>query len=95
MIHVMGTDSPFMPFRGLFYCLKLTVCYIVRHGLNLGCVMYLLKRLKEPSTWASLSAASAALASVPAFSAHALTASAVFAAIGILLKEQGNNNGDK
>lgn len=57
--------------------------------------MYLLKRLKEPSTWASLSAASAALASVPAFSVHALTASAVFAAIGILLKEQGNNDGDK
>ena len=54
--------------------------------------MYLLKRLKEPSTWASLSAASAALASVPAFSAHALTASAVFAAIGILLKEQGNKD---
>ncbi len=53
--------------------------------------MYLLKRLKEPSTWASLSAASAALASVPAFSAHALTASAVFAAIGILMRENGNN----
>ena len=48
-------------------------------------------RLKEPSTWASLSAASAALASVPAFSAHALTASAVFAAIGILMRENGNN----
>ena len=79
----------------LFYCLKLTVCYIVRHGINLGCVMYLLKRLKEPSTWASLSAASAALVSIPAFSAHAITASAVFAAIGILLKEQGNNDGDK
>ena len=75
----------------LFYCLKLTACYIVKHGLNLGCVMYLLKRLKEPSTWASLSAASAALASVPAFSAHALTASAVFAAIGILMRENGNN----
>ena len=68
------------------------MCYIGRHGLNLGCVMYLLKRLKEPSTWASLSAASAALASVPAFSAHALTASAVFAAIGILLKEQGSSD---
>jgi len=54
--------------------------------------MYLLKRLKEPSTWASLSAASAALASVPAFSAHAITASAVFAAIGILLKEQGSSD---
>ncbi len=52
---------------------------------------YLLKRLKEPSTWASLSAASAALASVPAFSAHALTASAVFAAIGILMRENSNN----
>lgn len=52
------------------------------HGMN-----YLLKRLKEPSTWASLSAASAALASVPVFTANALTASAVFAAIGILLKE--------
>jgi hypothetical protein len=48
---------------------------------------YMVSRLKEPSTWASLSAASAALASVPAFTAHALTASAVFAAIGILLKE--------
>ena len=81
-----------MPLSRLFYCLKITVCYIVRHGLNLGCVMYLLKRLKEPSTWASLSAASAALASVPAFSAHALTASAVFAAIGILLKEQGSSD---
>ncbi len=68
------------------------MCYIVRHGLKFGCVMYLLKRLKEPSTWASLSAASAALASVPAFSAHALTASAVFAAIGILLKEQGSSD---
>ncbi len=76
----------------LFYCLKLTVCYIGRHGLKFGCVMYLLKRLKEPSTWASLSAASAALASVPAFSAHAITASAVFAAIGILLKEQGSSD---
>jgi len=42
---------------------------------------YLLKRLKEASTWASLSAASAALASVPLFAPHALTASAVFAAI--------------
>ena len=87
----MGTDPPFMPHTRVFYCLKITVCYIVRHGLNLGCVMYLLKRLKEPSTWASLSAASAALASVPAFSAHALTASAVFAAIGILMRENGNN----
>ena len=87
----MGTDPPFMPRKRLFYCLKITVCYIGRHGLNLGCVMYLLKRLKEPSTWASLSAASAALASVPAFSAHALTASAVFAAIGILMRENGNN----
>jgi hypothetical protein len=48
---------------------------------------YMISRLKEPSTWASLSAASAALASVPALTAHALTASAVFAAIGILLKE--------
>ncbi len=57
--------------------------------------MYLLKRLKEPSTWASLSAASAALASVPAFSAHALTASAVFAAIGILLKEQGSSDSNQ
>jgi hypothetical protein len=56
---------------------------------------YMISRLKEPSTWASLSAASAALASVPAFTAHALTASAVFAAVGILLKENGtgkNNN---
>ena len=87
----MGTDPPFMPRKRLFYCLKITVCYIVGHGLNLGCIMYLLKRLKEPSTWASLSAASAALASVPAFSAHALTASAVFAAIGILMRENGNN----
>jgi len=52
---------------------------------------YLAKRLKEPSTWASLAAASAALASVPAFSVHAITASAVFSAIGILLKE-GNAN---
>ena len=78
--------------KRLFYCLKITACYIGKHGLKLGCVMYLLKRLKEPSTWASLSAASAALASVPAFSAHALTASAVFAAIGILLKEQGNKD---
>ena len=83
---------PFYASKEAFYCLKITVCYIVRHGLNLGCVMYLLKRLKEPSTWASLSAASAALASVPAFSAHALTASAVFAAIGILLKEQGSSD---
>lgn len=48
---------------------------------------YLKKRLKEPSTWASLSAASAALASVPVLSVHAITASAIFAAIGILLKE--------
>ena len=56
------------------------------HGMN-----YLLKRLKEPSTWASLSAASAALASVPLFAPHALTASAVFAAIGILMRENGNN----
>ena len=39
---------------------------------------YLLKRFKEASTWASLSAASAALASVPVFAPHALTASAVF-----------------
>lgn len=48
---------------------------------------YLAKRLKEASTWASLAAASAALASVPAFSIHAMTASAVFSAIGILMKE--------
>ena len=80
-----------MPRKRLFYCLKITVCYIGRHGLKLGCVMYLLKRLKEPSTWASLSAASAALASVPVFAPHALTASAVFAAIGILMRENGNN----
>lgn len=79
--------------KRLFYCLKLTVCYIVRHSLKLGCVMkYIIARLKEASTWASLSAASAALASVPALSAHALTASAVFAAIGILLKEQGSSD---
>lgn len=52
---------------------------------------YLLKRLKEPSTWASLSAASAALASVPVLAPHTLTASAVFAAIGILLKENKEN----
>lgn len=81
-----------MPHTRLFYCLKITVCYIGSHGLNLGCVMkYIIARLKEGSTWASLSAASAALASVPAFSAHALTASAVFAAIGILMRENGNN----
>ncbi len=73
------------------YCLFFGLCYIVRYGLNLGYVMYLLKRLKEPSTWASLSAASAALASVPAFSAHAMIASAVFASIGILLKEANND----
>ncbi len=87
----MGTDPTYAS-KEAFYCLKITVCYIVKHGLKFGCVMYLLKRLKEPSTWASLSAASAALASVPAFSAHALTASAVFAAIGILLKEQGSSD---
>ena len=87
----MGTDPTYAS-KEAFYCLKITVCYIVMHGLKLGCVMYLLKRLKEPSTWASLSSASAALASVPAFSAHAITASAVFAAIGILLKEQGNKD---
>ena len=82
-----------MPRKRLFYCLKITVCYIGKHGLKLGRVMkYIIARLKEGSTWASLSAASAALASVPAFSAHALTASAVFAAIGILLKEQGNKD---
>ena len=52
---------------------------------------YLLKRLKEPSTWASLSAACAALSSVPVLAPHALTASAVFAAIGILLKENNEN----
>lgn len=54
---------------------------------------YFVKRLKEPSTWASMAAASAALASVPVFSAHALTASAVFAAIGILMREGDNTNG--
>lgn len=81
-----------MPRKRLFYCLKITVCYIGRHGLNLGGVMkYIIARLKEGSTWASLSAASAALASVPAFAPHALTASAVFAAIGILMRENGNN----
>jgi hypothetical protein len=48
---------------------------------------YILARFKEASTWASLSAASAALASVPLFAPHALTASAVFAAIGVLMKE--------
>ena len=48
---------------------------------------YLVRRLKEASTYASLSAACAALASVPVFAPHALTASAVFAAIGILMKE--------
>jgi len=54
----------------------------------MGCGMkYIISRLKEPSTYASLSAASAALASVPVFAPHALTASAVFAAIGILLQE--------
>ena len=51
---------------------------------------YILARLREPSTYASLSAASAALASVPVFAPHALTASAVFAAIGILLQESKN-----
>lgn len=45
---------PFYASKEAFYCLKITVCYIVRHGLNLGCVMYLLKRLKEPSTWAGI-----------------------------------------
>lgn len=54
---------------------------------------YIIARLKEPSTYASLSAASAALASVPVLSAHALTASAVFAAIGILLQESNKKGG--
>jgi len=54
---------------------------------------YILARLREPSTYASLSAASAALASVPLFAPHALTASAVFAAIGILLQESNKKGG--
>ena len=76
--------------QGLFYCLKLGLWYSTKN--DRGRVMkYLPKRLKEPSTWASLSAACAALSSVPVLAPHALTASAVFAAIGILLKENNEN----
>ena len=50
----------------------------------------ILARLKEPSTWASISAALAALSSVPIFAPYALPLSAVAAAAGILLKEGGN-----
>ena len=61
--------------------------------LVVGIMKYLIARLKEASTYASLSAASAALASVPVFAPHALTASAVFAAIGILLQENNKKGG--
>ena len=78
------------PLRRVFYCLKFGLWYSTKN--DMGRVMkYLLKRLKEPSTYASLSAACAALSSVPVLAPHALTASAVFAAIGILLKENNEN----
>lgn len=48
---------------------------------------YLLKRLKEPSTYASLSAACAALSGVPVLAPYAVPISAVCAAIGIFLRE--------
>lgn len=48
-------------------------------------------RWNEASTWASMSAAFAALSSVPIFAPYALPASAVTAAIGIFLRE-GNAN---
>ena len=82
--------SFYAPTQGLFYCLKFGLWYSTKN--DMGRVMkYLLKRLKEPSTYASLSAACAALSSVPVLAHHALTASAVFAAIGILLKENNEN----
>lgn len=52
----MGMNSPFMPRKRLFYCLFFDVWYSTKkarqldgHGMN-----YLLKRLKEPSTWAGI-----------------------------------------
>lgn len=48
-------------------------------------------RFAEASTWASISAALAALASVPVFAPYAVPASAIAAAIGILLREGGDD----
>lgn len=44
-------------------------------------------RWLEPSTWASISAALAALSTVPIFAQYSIPASAAAAAIGILLRE--------
>ena len=44
-------------------------------------------RFKEASTWASLSAALAALSSVPVFATYTVPAAAICAAIGVLLRE--------
>ena len=44
-------------------------------------------RLKEASTWASLSGAFAALSSVPVFATYTVPAAAICAAIGVLLRE--------
>ena len=44
-------------------------------------------RLKEASTWASISAALAALSSVPVFATYTVPAAAICAAIGVFLRE--------
>ena len=44
-------------------------------------------RFKEASTWASISAALAALSSVPVFATYTVPAAAICAAIGVLLRE--------
>lgn len=44
-------------------------------------------RFKEASTWASLSAALAALSTVPVFAPYTVPAAAVCAAVGVFLRE--------
>lgn len=44
-------------------------------------------RFKEASTWASISAALAALSSVPVFATYTVPAAAICAAIGVFLRE--------
>jgi len=49
-------------------------------------------RFKEASTWASLAAGFAALSSIPVFAVYTMPATAICTAIGIFLREGGNES---
>jgi len=66
--------------------------YIVRHSLNLGCVMYLLKRLKEPSSIGGIGLIFTGIASVMTKDYATGMAQIVTGVTAVFLKEKGNND---